>query len=131
MKYLPFLIFLLSVALNANNCFGEPLQSIKSAKDIAKVESTTRPQSNDAVERFLVFYTIDYGFALERESDLDNVIFVRFENEDAQSKFQKFFSRENLKLNLGKKLYCDCVGSHYKEGGVDFYKVKEAHFFAK
>jgi hypothetical protein len=138
MKYLSLLILVFSFGLSIVECFGATQANIKSRENLAQIETKNGQLNNESkerdkkvMERFLVFYTIDFGFSLERENDLGNVIFAKISDENVLSEFKKFFSQENLRLNVGKTLYCDCIGSHYKEHGVDFYKIQEAHLFAK
>lgn len=82
-------------------------------------------------ERFMVFWTIDYGYRLNPDNDLDTIIIPEFESEDAAQKFDTFFSNENIDRRIGKRAYCDCVGERYERDGVNFYKIYEARLFAK
>lgn len=82
-------------------------------------------------DTFMVFWTIDYGYRLNPENDPNVVITPEFDNKDVVQKFDLFFSNENLSRNVGKRIYCDCVGERYQKDGRDYYKVREARLFAK
>lgn len=82
-------------------------------------------------DRFMVFYTLDYGYRLNPENDLDTIITPEFDGPGVEQAFNQFFSVQNLGLNVGKKIYCDCVGERYVRGGEVFYKIREARLFAK
>ena len=88
-------------------------------------------QETTNTERFVISYTIDYGYRLHPEDDLDKEIIPKFEDENISYKFSNFFSPKNTQLILGKRPYCDCTGKHYKRDGQDFYKIRKAHLFAK
>ena len=86
---------------------------------------------NMTADRFMVFWTIDYGYRLNPDNDLDTVIVPEFESEDILREFNTFFSNDNLSLIVGKRIYCECVGERFEKDGAIFYKIREAHLFAK
>ena len=86
---------------------------------------------NMTSDRFMVFWTIDYGYRLNPDNDLGTIIIPEFESEDTLKVFNLFFSNENIGQRIGKRTYCDCVGERYERDGAIFYKIHEAHLFAK
>jgi hypothetical protein len=80
---------------------------------------------------FMVFWTIDYGYGLDTESDMEAVILPEFDNDDVLNKFDMFFSNENSSLIVGKRIFCECVGEWFEKNGIKSYRIHDARLFAK
>jgi hypothetical protein len=128
------LIGLVSICA-AGACVGHTLPQKPAAEQVASGGSHDGGGKygahNMTADRFMVFWTMDYGYRLNPDGDLDTVIVPEFESEDTLREFNAFFSNENLSLNVGKRIYCDCIGERFERDGAIFYKIREARLFAK
>jgi hypothetical protein len=86
---------------------------------------------NIALDRFMVFWTIDYGYRLNPGNDMSTIIIPEFDSLDVMEKFNKFFANDNLSRHVGKRVHCDCLGERFERDGGVFYKIREAHLFGR
>jgi hypothetical protein len=80
---------------------------------------------------FMVSYEMHYGYSLIREGDLQASIIPILIDEEVIRKFDEFFSEENLSRNVGRRIYCKCVGESLERYGGVFYRIRDASLFAK
>jgi hypothetical protein len=94
-------------------------------------EDVQTNQERRRTERFLVDLDRHHGYFLFTEDDITNGIRVEFDSDDIFQQFQSFVSQSSLRSNVGKRLFCDCVGEYYERYGTLYFRVREAHLFAK
>jgi hypothetical protein len=88
-------------------------------------------QSAEIQKRFLVSYTIDFGYSLHQPDNLNEITFVSLKKEDVLEEFNQFFSNKNLERYVGKKVYCDCTGKYSTKNGVLIFRISKAYLFAE
>ncbi|HEV2816913.1 MAG TPA: hypothetical protein VGW40_06810 [Allosphingosinicella sp.] len=80
-------------------------------------------------ERFLVFYTREYGYSLSPEADLNVTIIPEFLDDSVLGQFERAFSVDNLRMNVGKRIFCDCVIERRSRDDVPSFLIREARLF--
>jgi hypothetical protein len=84
-------------------------------------------------ERFMVGYTVDYGYSLflRNKDGEESIIVPEFTSEQVIKLFEAFFSTENNKSRIGRTSFCDCRGEYYESNDVKKFRIYEAHLFAE
>ncbi|MGE0828012.1 MAG: hypothetical protein AB7O04_01510 [Hyphomonadaceae bacterium] len=88
-------------------------------------------RSIPSAQLFVPFYSMDYGYTLSPANDMTQVIIAEFQDDRVLQEFNEFFSNDSMARNLGKRVYCECVGDLTAREGRRSFTVREARLFAE
>lgn len=82
-------------------------------------------------EKFIVSWSIDYGFEFFDEIENREGIPYEIISDELKKKLNDFFDNENLKNLVGKKIICDCRGRWIERAGIKTFEIHDGRIYAE